>query len=98
LVSVEQDIKREVQHIIHKINEALTEIGEEPYSQVDEVKAIFIVAMQEGDASCTMIGRTSPAEVMLAVLSALAYCKIISLDFGKAVLYAWMKADEPPKE
>ena len=98
MVSVEQDIKGEVQHIIHKINKALTEIGEEPYSQADEVKAIFIVAVQEEDISCALIGRISPGEVMLAVLAALVECKIISRDFGEAVLYAWMEADEPPKE
>ena len=98
MVPVEQDIKRKFQHIIHKINEALTEIGEEPYSRVDEVRALFIVAMQEEDTSCTLIGRISPREVMLAVLAALVECKIISRDFGKAVLHAWMKADGAPKE
>jgi hypothetical protein len=98
LVSVEEDLKGKVQHIVDKIGQALIEVGEKPYSRVDEVKALFIVVMQEEGGSCILIGRTSPCEVMLAVLSALADCKIISRDFGEAVLYAWMKADGPPKE
>jgi ABC-type hemin transport system substrate-binding protein len=98
LVSIEEDLKSKVQHITNKISQALTEIGEKPYSRVDEARAIFIVAMREKGGACTLIGRISPADVMLNVLSALADCKIISQDFGKAVLYAWMKADEPPKE
>jgi hypothetical protein len=98
LVSIEGDLKGKVQHIADKISQALIEVGEQPYSRVDEVRALFIVAMREKGGACTLIGRISPVEVMLAVLAALADCKIISQDFGKAVLYAWMKADEPPKE
>jgi hypothetical protein len=98
LVSIEENLKGKVQHIVDKICQALIEVGEKPYSRVDEVRALFIVTMRKQGGSCTLIGRISPAEVMLNVLAALADCKIISPEFGKAALYAWMKADEPPKE
>jgi hypothetical protein len=98
LVSVKEDLKGKAQHIVDKISQALIEVGEKPYSRVDEVRAIFIVAMRKQGGSCTLLGRISPSEVMLNVLAALAEFKIISNEFGKAVLYAWMKADEPPKE
>jgi hypothetical protein len=98
LVSIEEGLKGKVQHIADKISQALVDAGYKPYSRVDEVRALFIVAMREKGGACILIGRISPADVMLNVLSALADCKIISQNFGKAVLYAWMKADEPPKE
>jgi hypothetical protein len=98
LVSVEEDLKGKVQHIVDKISQALIDAGCKPYSRVDEVRAIFIVVMREKGGACTLIGRISPADVMLNVLAALADCKIISTDYGKAVLYTWLIKDEPPKE
>jgi hypothetical protein len=98
LVSIEEDLKGKVQHIVDKICQALVDAGYKPYSRVDEVRALFIVAMREKGGAFTLVGRISPADVMSNVLSALADCKIISQDFGKAVLHAWKKADEPPKE
>jgi hypothetical protein len=98
LVSIEEDLKSKAQHVAGKINQALIEIGEKPYNRVDEVRALFIVAMREKDVACTLIGNISPTEVMVNVLSALADCEIISKDFGKEVLYAWMEEDDPPKE
>jgi division protein CdvB (Snf7/Vps24/ESCRT-III family) len=98
LVSIEEELKSKVQHIADKISQALTEIGEKPYSRVDEVRAIFIVTMRQQKGTYTLVGNISPAEVMVNVLSALEDCKIISNEFGQAVLYAWMIADEPPKE
>jgi hypothetical protein len=94
LVSVEEDLKSDVRHIVDKICQALMEIGEKPYSRVDEVQAVFIVAMRKDGGSCTLIGRASHAHVMMSVLAALADCKIISEEFGMAVLKAWMEADE----
>jgi hypothetical protein len=98
LVSIEEDVTSKTQHILNKICQALAEPGEKPYSHVEEIKAIFIVAMRKQKGTYTLVGNISPAEVMVNVLSALADCKIISQDFGKAVLHAWMKAHEPPKE
>jgi ABC-type hemin transport system substrate-binding protein len=98
LVSIEEELKSKAQHIADKISQALTEIGEKPYNRVDEVQAIFIVVMREKGGSCTLIGKTSHADIMFNVLAALESCKIISQDFGKAVLHAWMKAHGPPKK
>jgi hypothetical protein len=98
LVSIEQDTIRQVKHIIRKINEALTEIGDQPWTRVDEFHGIFIVGLRRIGGAFLLYGNGSKLELMVAVLSALADCKIISQDFGKSVLYAWMKADEPPKE
>jgi hypothetical protein len=98
LVSIEEDLKGKVQHVAGKISQALVDAGYKPYSYVEEIKAIFIVAMREKGGTCTLVGNISPAEVMVNVLSALADCEIISKDFGKAVLCAWMEEDDPPKE
>jgi hypothetical protein len=98
LVSIEEDLKGKVQHIVDKICQALIEVGEKPYSRVDEVRALFIVAMREEDGSCTLIGRTSRADIMINVLAALESCKIISADFGKAVLDLWMMEQDARKE
>jgi hypothetical protein len=94
LVSVEQDLKGKAQHIVDRICQALIEIGEKPYRRIDEVQAVFIVAMRKDGGSCTLIGKTSHTHVLMSVLAALADCKIISEEFGMAVLKAWMEADE----
>jgi hypothetical protein len=94
LVSVEKDLEGDARYIVDKICQALIEIGEKPYSRVDEVQAVFIVAMRKDGGSCTLIGKTSHMHVMMSVLAALADCKIISEEFGIAVLKAWMEEDE----
>jgi ABC-type hemin transport system substrate-binding protein len=98
LVSIEEDLKSKAQHIADKISQALIEVGEKPYSRVDEVRAIFIVTMRKQGGSCTLLGRISPADVMLNVLAALVECKIITRDFGKAVLDVWMLEQDARKE
>jgi hypothetical protein len=76
----------------------MRDLGREELEKPEEVQAVIFIAIKEKTISGLIYGNTSKVKVLSAMLTTLVKVKIISQAFGKAVLHAWMKADEPPKE
>jgi putative lipase involved disintegration of autophagic bodies len=79
----------EMRCILDAINEALHDLGREEFQGREEVEAVIFIAVKDKSLSGLIIGSTSKMKLLDAILSTLVKSKIISVDFGMAVLQAW---------
>jgi hypothetical protein len=98
LVSVERDAQEDARQILDALNGKLESLGLEQFTDRDQVEAVIYIVVRKEHSGGGIIGRTSNAKVMAAVLEFLIGSEIISEDFAATVFAHWMMERDARKK
>jgi hypothetical protein len=90
LVSVERDAEEDARQIFDAINSKLASFGYGQLTDRNEVEATIYIVVRKEHCGGGVIGKTSKADMMGAVLGFLMEANVITEEFAKAVYEYWV--------